>query len=389
MLAKDIVTQEDFEYAVRIRREIHRHPELSFDLPKTVALVERELDAMGIEWTEQYAPGSVTAMLNPKGTGITLGLRADMDALPVEEKTGLPYASEEPGKMHACGHDSHTACLLTAARVLKRYEKQLPCRVKLIFQPSEECAQSGAYAMAENGVMDDVDYVIANHCDNGFESGKLGWHSGDFMAACDPITIDFFGKTAHATIPEQGIDTIAMGMEASAAMKSFVEAEAGSDTPHIFSVNYFHGGTAHNVIADRCTLKLTFRYYDMEFAGRVRSGCIEICNRIAERIGGHAEIDWNMSCAPLHNDEELTACFLESAKKVAELVERPSRMSSEDFSWFLLRKPGMLFRTGTRNEALGCTTEAHCNDFRLDESSFRLTVEAFVQFVLDAGKLKA
>ena len=378
-------TGNDFDYAVSVRRHLHEYPELGFDLDRTVVFVRQELDKLGIAWTDRYGRGSVAAWIGPENAKTAMGIRADMDALPVTEKTGLPYASRIPGRMHACGHDAHTAVLLTVARILKRMEDRLPCRVKLLFQPSEECEVSGAKAMVDLGAADDVDAVIATHCDNTLEAGRIGVHAGDYMAACDPVTVTFLGKTAHATLPEQGVDAIAMAWEAYGLLKELARREAGEKTVYIFSINCFQGGTAHNVIADQCRMIISFRYYDKDFARRVREKSMALCGHLADRYGGNVEFNWSISTPPVYNDPALAAQFAQSAERVlpGQVVDMPFLKSSEDFSWFLTQKPGLLFRFGTRNEALGCATLIHCNDFRIDETGMRSAIDVFVQFVLD------
>lgn len=387
MLATNFVTAEDLQYCIDIRRKIHRRPELGFDLPETIALVTSELEKMGLTWDGSYAPCSAVAWINPEGNGKRILLRADMDALPVTEKTGLPYASEFPGKMHACGHDTHTAILLTVARVLSRIKDQLPCKVRVLFQPSEECEKSGAECMASNGVTDDVDCCVGIHCDNGVPSGSVSYCIGDYMSACDPVTISFHGKTAHATLPEQGIDAIQMALEAQAGLKKIVDEEAGNRV-YIWSLGSFHGGTAHNIISDFCELKCTFRYFDLAFAQRVRERGVALCKEIAARFGGTVDINWSMSAPPLHNDPDLVAGFIKSVQKLdgIGIVETPLRKSTEDFAWLLQKKPGFLFRYGSGNEEKGCVTLAHCNDFMPDEDGFRAGILAFVQYILDASE---
>lgn len=370
-----------YEYAIDIRRQIHQYPEVGFDLPKTTALVAEELRCMGIEYTQQYGTCSLSADI---GQGdICIALRADMDALPVEEKTGLPYTSKVPGKMHACGHDAHTAVLLAVAKYLKEHETELRCRVRLIFQPSEEGAISGAKMMVDNGVMDGVDLIVTTHCDNSFEAGLIGLHAGDYQAACIPATIRFIGKSAHAAIPEGGIDAIGMAAEAYAEMKQMVAWEAG-DIRYIWSVGRFQGGHVHNVIADKCELDISFRFYDMDFADRVGKQVFAICDKAAGRYGGKVEYDWHMSTGPVINNPELTEAFRVIAENNGlSTCEIPSRMSSEDFGWYLEKAPGMLFRFGTRNESLGCTALAHKSEFCMDESGMKSAIHAFIAFVKD------
>lgn len=377
-------TASDFNYAVECRRYLHRHPETLFDLDNTVRFVREELDKLDIAWSEA-GPASVTAWIGPEDAKTRIGIRADMDALPVQEKTDVEFISEIPGKMHACGHDSHTGVLLAVARILKRHESDMKVRVKLLFQPSEEGEISGAKSMVDHGAADDVDYVICTHCENNLQAGFIGYRAGDYMAACNPITIVFKGKTAHATLPEQGVDAIAMAWEAYGELKKIAAAEAAEDTIYIFGMNYFHGGTAHNVVSDRCELKISFRYYDMDFAARVEEKCLAKCREIADRFGGTVEPNWYMSAPPVYNDPDLTAKFVASSEKAlpGKVVEMPLRKSTEDFSWFLLKKPGFIFRFGTRNEETGCTTLAHCNDFKIDESGMESAIEAFTAFVMN------
>ena len=380
------ITNEDFAYAVECRRYLHRHPETGFDLDHTVAFVRGELEKLGIAWGEA-GPASVTGYIGPADAACTIGIRADMDALPVLEKSGLPYASEIPGKMHACGHDSHTANLLTVARILKRHETEMKVRVKLLFQPSEECLASGAKSMVEHGAADDVDFVVMAHCTNDQPVGTIGYCVGPLGAACDTVTVVFSGKTAHAALPEQGVDAIAMAVEAYTALKRIAAEEAGTDSRYIFGMNYLHGGTAHNVVSDRCELQISFRYYDMAFAARVKERCMDKCKEIAAAIGGYVEIDWNMVVPPLINDEAVMKRLMPAIEAASQgsMQRIPARMTSEDFSWFLLKKPGAAFRFGTRNEAIGCDTAGHGNDFRIDERGMENAIETFVQLVMAEG----
>lgn len=376
----EAVLSELFSYASAIRRDIHQYPEIGFDLPRTSALIADELTRMGFCPTSRYGTCSVVA---DAGQGETcIALRADTDALPVEEKVDLPFRSRIPGAMHACGHDSHTAVLLAVARYLKQHEAELPCRVRLIFQPSEEGAVSGAQMMVENGVMDGVDCILASHCENELEAGLIGCRTGDYQAACIPATIRFLGKTAHAAKAEQGVDAIAMAAEAYALLKAMVQEEAGS-ARYIWSVGRFSGGHVHNVIADCCEMDISFRFYDLAFAARVEKRVRAICTEIAQARGGRVEFDWHMSTGPVINDEGLIRRFHAAMHADGtEVCEIPLRMSSEDFGWYLAKAPGMLFRFGTRNEAEGCTALAHCNDFRIDETGMKAAIRAFIAFVM-------
>jgi len=372
---------ELYSYAVEIRRKLHEYPEIGFNLPRTTELVCSELDKIGIPYTTEYGVCSVAAEIG-QGEKI-IALRADMEALPVDEKVDVPFCSKIPGAMHACGHDSHTATILAVAKYLKAHESELPCKVRFIFQPSEEGAISGAKMMVDNGVMDGVDHIICTHCENTLEAGKIGVHSGDYMAACIPTTIKFIGKTTHAAIPQNGVDAVAMAVEAYTRFKEMVREEAG-DRRYIWSVGRFSGGHVHNVVADLCVMDISFRFYDMEFAERVEKRVKAICKEIADSFGGKYEIDWHMSVGHVHNKAEIVDKFMETSLSAGlDVCEMPSRMTSEDFGWYLTKVPGMIFRFGTRNEAEGCTTTAHTNTFKIDENGMKYAINAFISYIMN------
>ena len=378
--------QELYDYTVDRYRRLHQIPEVGFDLPKTVAEVKKELDAMQIPYSEAFGQCSLVAYLGKKENAPTLGLRADMDALPVQEKTGLPFASRIPGAMHACGHDSHTAIMLTVAKILKSMEEELPCNVRLFFQPSEEGAVSGARMMVENGCLEGVDRVVCVHCEENIPTGSLGIQIGNAMAACVPMTLKFHGLSSHATVPEKGIDAIAMAVESYGALKAMVKEEAG-DRPYIWSVGVFRAGEVHNIIADLCTQQISFRFYDMEFAENVRRRTLEIIEDIAARYGGRAELEWHMSCGPVYNDPKMAQKMCHIAGEMGlPMVIMDAKRSSEDFAWFTSRVPGILFRYGIHCPEAGCTAPAHRPDFQIHEPAMANAVLAFVNFVLEWGR---
>lgn len=376
-----------FDHAVSVFRELHQYPEVGFDLYNTVKVVARELDALGIAYTDQYGQCSLVAQIGNRNDVPTIGIRADMDALPVQEKTNLPYASKIDGVMHACGHDSHTAILLATAEILKGQEDKLPCNVRLFFQPSEEGAVSGAKMMVDNGCMDGVDFALMTHCEQTLHAGTLGICAGDYMAACIPVTIRFYGITSHATLPEAGVDAVAMAVESYGKLKEMVKQEAG-DRPYIWSVGHFSGGEVHNVIPDLCTQYISFRFYDLEFAKRVMANAQKICDDIAARYGGRAEVQWHMSTGPVHNDEALTEKFekIMAAVDTVRIEKLAPKKSSEDFSWYLTKAPGLFFRYGSRNEAKGCVAAPHRPDFCLDEDGMKAAILGFVNFIMNFNR---
>ena len=376
----------DKEYILRIRRELHRFPEVAFDLPKTLALIRRELEAMGIPYTERYGKSSIVAFINPDCTGFSIGFRADTDALPMTEKTGLPFASEHPGKMHACGHDAHTAMLLGTAKALKALESQLTCKVVLIFQACEEGEFSGAKLMVADGVMDLVDVIVGMHVENWLESGTVGICPGVAMAASHPMRIEFFGKAAHATLPHTGADALAMAVEAYNGINAMKATQMNPFEKYVCSVGLLRAGTTVNVIADYAEMTVSLRTYDTKTESFVVENIRALAENAAKRRGGTMVLHENAKALPLVNDPVISEKVLSSAAAVVgqeNVVTMPVKLSSEDFSFYVSKKPGAFLRLGTRNEAKGCVTLPHNNDFLLDEDSLELGSKVFVQFVLD------
>jgi len=375
----------DQDYVVALRREIHEYPEIGFDCPKTLAVVRRELDKLNIPYTEELGKSAIVATLRPDKAHYTIGIRADMDALPLQEKTGLPYSSKIDGQMHACGHDAHTAMLLGTAKALKSVEDALDCRVLLVFQPYEEGTQ-GAKALVADGLMDHIDVIIGLHVENWLESGTIGVCPGESMAASTPITIEFFGRTAHATLPHTGKDALAMAVSAYNNIQLMLAREMDPFKKWVCSVGQLTAGTTHNVISDHAMMKLSLRTYEVELNNYIERRIEQICAQAAESFGGTYTYKGGMSAYPLYNDPNLSKEVLASAAKVVgeeNIVTMPPKMSSEDFSWYLTKKPGVFIRLGTRNAEKGCVTLPHNNDFLIDEDAFQLGCKTCVQFVFD------
>lgn len=381
----NIVSDELFAQAVKHYQYLHKYPEVGFDLPITAAYVAQELKNMGIEPSDQYGTCSVVGQIGNRKDVPTVAFRADMDALPITENTDLPFASTIPGSMHACGHDSHTAILLATAQYLKAHERELNCNVRLMFQPSEEGAVSGAKMMVDNGVMDGVDAVVCTHCEPTLPSGSVGIYSGDYMAACIPMEIRFHGRSAHATLPQNGIHALDMAVDAYAEMKKMVAREAGDKYKYIWNVGHISAGDVHNIIPDLTTMRISFRFYDIPFSLRVMEQVKTICESIAASYGGTVDIDWRMSTGPVYNDPAV-------AEKVRQAMEGlpvepiSSKLSSEDFAWYLSKAPGVLFRYGSGNEALGSTDVAHTCNFKIDPEGMKTAIRTFIRFALNYNK---
>ena len=378
--------QIDGSYILAIRRELHKYPELAFDLPKTLALIRRELDSMGIPYTEEYGKSSIVAFINPDCTDFSIGLRADTDALPLTEKTGLPYASQHPGIMHACGHDAHTAMLLGAAKALKAMEKDLRCKVVLLFQACEEGELSGAKLMVQDGVMDLVDVIVGMHIENWLETGTVGICPGVSMAASHPLRIEFFGKTAHATLPQSGVDALSMAVETYNGIAAMKATQMNPFDKYVCTVGMLAAGSTDNVIPDYAEMKISLRTFDTKLETFIVENIRTIAENAAARRGGTIAFHEDTKALPLCNDPLVSRQLLESAAKIVgqdNIVTMPEKLSSEDFSFYVAQKPGAFLRLGTKNAAKGCTTLPHNNDFMLDEDALEIGSRVFVQFVLD------
>lgn len=376
----------DKEYILALRHEIHEYPELRFDLPRTLAVVRRELDALGIPYTEKYGKSSIVGYLNPDCKDFTIGIRADMDALPLTEKTDLPYASKIPGVMHACGHDAHTAMLLGTAKALKALEEQLKCRVLLVFQACEEGSESGAREMVNDGLMDEIDMIIGMHIENWLEAGTVGVGEGACMAASHPIHIEFFGKTAHASLPQSGANALAMAVNTYNGINTMLATRIDPFAKYICCVGQLTAGHTDNVIPDYAEMKISLRTYDVALESFIVENIRSLAENAAAVQGGTVKFHHETKALPVINHPVVRQAVLDAAEKVVgaeNIAPMPIKMSSEDFSFFVDKKPGAFIRLGTRNAAKGCVTLPHNNDFMLDEDALDIGSRVCVQFVLD------
>lgn len=379
----------DEKYILSLRHEIHEYPEIGFDLPKTIGVVKRELDKLNIPYTEDFGKSSVVAFINPDKKHFTIGIRADMDALLIEEKTDLPFKSKIKGQMHACGHDAHTAMLLGTAKALKEIEDKIDCRVMLVFQPSEEGIRSGAEALVKGGLMDEIDIIIGLHIENWLDSGKIGVCKGESMASSRNFKLEFFGHTAHATLPHAGNDALAAAVEAYNGIQLMLVRKNNPFSKYVCSVGKLSAGTTQNVVADYAEMLGTIRTFDMEVDKLIIDNIKEIADRSAAAFGCTAKVTTDLKAYVVYNNPYLSDLVLASAEKVVgkqNIAHMPIKMSSEDFSQYLTKKPGVFIRIGTRNEEKGCVTLPHNNDFLIDEDAFKNGSTLSVQFVLDNMK---
>lgn len=372
-------------YVIDLRRELHEHPELGFDLPETLAILRRELDGIGVEYTEEYGKSSIVATVNPEKSHFTIGIRADMDALPMEERNDVPYKSKTPGKMHACGHDAHTAIAMATLREIYAMRDSISCRVKFLFQPAEEYNTSGASLMARDGVMDDIDCIVALHCEPSANVGVINIIDGDRNAISDGFELNFYGKSAHAAHKSRGIDAIYMASRTYVDLTREITAEKIGE-PVILNVGRVRGGETNNIVCDYCSLFATLRSLTDERADYTISRIKEICDSVASEVGGRFEFVTVKHYPKVHNDPKIAEAVRIAARKtegVYEVGEEIRNMGGEDFSYFANLKPGAMFRLGTRNEERGIVNALHKNNFDIDERALEIGVRTFINFVLD------
>ena len=376
----------DNDYIVKIRREIHMYPEVDYDLPKTVALVKRELDIMGVPYTEEYGKGSVVGYINPEKKAFTIGIRADMDALRMTEANTFEYRSRHEGMMHACGHDAHTAILLATAKALKEMEGELACRVKLVFQPSEEGVTSGAMMMIENGVMDDIDIMTGLHVGTVIDAGKVGVCPGVSMASSRHFKIEIGGKSVHATTYHKGIDALAIAVKMYEGIQSIFSNEVNPKESVVCRVTKLQSGTAQNIIPDYALIQGTIRTLNVPLSEYIYERLMKLAKSLSDLYGVEINVHAPMKSTCVYNNPYLSELMLKSMEKVVgkdNLVKVACAMGSEDFSRFTDIVPSVFFRLGVRNEAKGINQLAHQTDFKIDEDALILGAENFVQFVID------
>ena len=376
----------DNDYLVKIRREIHMYPEVDYDLPKTVALVKRELESMGIPYTEKYGKGSVVGYINPDKEGFTIGIRADMDALKMQEVNDVEYRSKHDGMMHACGHDAHTAILLGTAKALKEMEKDLNCRVKLVFQPSEEGVTSGAMMMIENGVMDDIDIMTGLHVGATLDAGSLGVCPGISTATSRHFKVEIHGKSSHATSYHKGIDALAIAVRMYNALQMVANREVDPKEQFVLSICKLISGTAQNIVPDHALMQGTIRTYNVPLSEFIYERLQKIAKGLSEEYGVEIDVHAPLKSVCVYNNHHLSKLMIESMKKVVgedNVHIHEKGLGSEDFSRFTEKAPSVFFRLGIRNKEKGIDSALHHIDFQLDEDALKYGVGTFVQFVLD------
>jgi len=367
-----------------IRREIHQYPELSFEEKRTAGLICHKLDELGISYRKDLGGTGVVAHLNTESQDTPcIALRADMDALPIEEKTGLPFSSKTPGLMHACGHDGHVSMLLGAAALLKKVP-DLPGRVAFLFQPAEEHG-GGAEKMIESGALEGIQAIFAGHIDRHFNVGEIAVQPGLICAFTDEFHITIRGKGGHAAKPHETIDCIVVASLLVMSIQTLVSREVNPSFPSVVTVGHISGGSAGNVIADQAILEGTIRTTHPESREKIIIGLQRMVRAMEDLYNAKASIELIPGYPPIINNpaaSELARTEVRQTVGKEGLKEQPyPSLGGEDFSFYLHKIPGCMARLGAKKEGFA-NAAAHSPRFDFSEEVLAIGAEYLARAAL-------
>jgi len=370
-----------FANMVARRRMLHRFPELSYHEEETAKLVYDQLISLQIEARAKVGGNGVVGTIYGGRPGPTVALRADMDALPIQDEKQCDYASQRPGVMHACGHDGHTAVLLEVAAILQQYRQHLNGNVRLIFQHAEEIAPGGAKPMIEAGALDGVDAVYGIHLWTPLPVGVVATRPGPMMAASDEFNIVIEGKGGHGGLPHETVDSVLVGAELTVSLQSIVSRSVNPVDPAVVSVGMFHAGTGFNVIAEQASLTGTVRTFSEATRQLIYSRLQELATHTAAKHGAKATLNYKWGYPVVVNDAEEAGEALRVAEALfgsAMVQEAQLIMVAEDFAYYLQHVPGTFLFVGAGNEEKGIIYPHHHPRFDLDEESLRTAAKLLI-----------
>tara|TARA_B100001989_G_scaffold32207_1_gene19187 strand:- start:194 stop:1354 length:1161 start_codon:yes stop_codon:yes gene_type:complete len=369
---------------IKIRRDIHKHPELSFQEFRTAKLVSDSLKKFGLEVDENIGKTGVVGILKGARPGKTIAFRADMDALPIQETSDLSYKSVNDGVMHACGHDAHTAMLLVAAEILSKNIEQISGKIKFIFQPAEE-GFGGAKFMIDDGALEGVEEIYGLHVWNYQESGTIGLKSGPVMAAADKFEIIINGIGGHGAAPQGTVDCVIVSSYLIQSLQTIVSRNTNPIDSTAITIGQINGGYNFNIIADKVILKGTARSYTEENRLMIKKRLQEIINGTESMFNAKIELIYEDGYPPVINDIAATKKLSRIANKIVgnKLISPYLSMGGEDFSYFAQKVPGCFFFLGTMPDGKDKTSiPHHCSHFDIDEDSMVIGTSVFVELAL-------
>lgn len=379
------------EELINIRREFHKDPELGGYEFKTMDRICSYLDSWGIEYKKGIAQTGVCAIVRGKNRSgeknICVGVRADIDALPLKEEADVDFKSLNDGAMHACGHDAHTAIALGTAKVIKSMEDTLKGDVKFFFQPAEETT-GGAERMISEGVLKnpDVDYVLGLHVDTGINTGIVKLKYGKMMASSDEITIRVSGKSTHGAHPDKGVDPLVIAANLIMSLQSLVSRNISPLNQAVFTLGTIHGGTRGNIIPDEVEMTGILRTLDPETRSFMKKRIGEMVENVPKAYGGEGKLYIRESYMALINSDEAVDSVRSVAEKILGenniLISQEPDMGTEDFSYFAANVKSCFFNLGCRNEEIGAVYPIHSNRFKIDENCLATGVQLQVENVM-------
>lgn len=362
---------------VAIRRDLHAHPELSFNEHRTAAKVCEYLDKWGIPYQKGVAQTGVVALIEGRNPNKkTIALRADMDALPIQETNDVDYKSVNEGIMHACGHDVHTASVLGTAYILSQLKNSFEGTVKFIFQPSEEKLPGGASVMIAEGVLDNPkpSAIYGQHVYPDLPAGKVGFRPGMYMASCDELYVTIKGKGGHGALPHRNIDPVLISAHMIVALQQIVSRHADPRIPTVLSFGKVIANGATNIIPNEVYLEGTFRTLNEEWRNRAHQLMIELAEGLAKSMGGSVDFKIEKGYPFLTNEPALTGRAMAAAKAFLgndNVIDLDVRMTAEDFSWYTQQLPACFYRLGTASPDGQYTTSVHTPTFNIDENALQ------------------
>ena len=370
------LAKENLPSVIDIRRHIHANPELSFKEVNTSAYILSVLDKLGLKAKKIAGTGLVVEIEGKKKERV-IALRADIDALPIEEKNNVPYKSKAAGVMHACGHDAHTASLLGAASVLAKLRDEFAGTIKLIFQPGEEKLPGGASIMIKEGVLENPapESIFAQHVFPSLEAGKVGFCGGTYMASCDEIYLTIKGKGGHAAMPSSYVNPLLIASEILLELDNKFMKQPKNKIPTVLAFGKLQANGATNVIPQELTIDGTFRTMDEPWRKEAHEIIDCTIRAIAKKMGGDCDVRIEKGYPVLINNEETTKHARSAAEEYLgkeNVISLEKRMTSEDFAFYSLLKPSCFYRLGTANAAKGITSGVHTPTFDIEESALEI-----------------
>ncbi len=377
---------------IKTRREIHQHPELAYHEEATAKLVADRLESLGIEVRRKVGGTGVLGTLKGSKNGRVVALRADMDALPLEENADVAFKSNVKGVMHACGHDTHVAILLGVARLLAHHRDELQGTVKFLFQPAEEHGgRGGAKPMIEDGVMKDpkVDFVFGLHISGDHPSKVFGFRGGPIMAAPDTFKVRVIGKGGHGSAPHQTIDPVYVAAQIITSMQGVSGRMIDPIQPFVVTIGSVHSGTKENIIPDEAVLEGTIRTLDEATRKTAKAKVQKVAEGVAKAFGAKAVVDFEKDAYPVTvNDQKVTEQAMKITKKIpgTKTITMKPLLGGEDFSRFLLEAPGTFYFLGTINPTKGCIYPNHSSKFKVDEDVLKYGAASLAMLALEFTK---